>query len=277
MYPAAFSGASICEIVSEESRCCPSGIALQAKPAATSTGTSIRFGTSWRIKRIEFGREGGGGHQDVGRIERAEARIEVIEARVDQLQRDDVDLEDSSHGAVGFAIGSKPVAAEEPVADEERVTGPLERQRARQLVDVEAEALELLAPVRLLPLPLGMVKVAQHRPVVPEHRRVGGEDHVGQTRNRRGKFDRDTEFEVFAIERVPLLLSQRMVDLDRDVHPGIDLVFDAEMVRAAHEHRVSHRPARGSAAVSPSGSGMSSVGEKRVPAWSSIGPATAGR
>ena len=178
---------------------------------------------------------------------------------------------------VGFAIGPESVAAEQPVADEERVTGPLERQRARELVDVEAQALELLAPVRLLPLPLGMVKVAQHRPVVPEHRRVGREDHVGQPRNRPGQLDFDAKLEVLPVERVPLLLGQRMVDLDRDVHPRVDLVFDAEMVRPAHQHRGRHRPARGSTPVSPRGSGMSRVGEKRVPACSSIGPARAGR
>ena len=68
----------------------------------------------------------------------------------------------------------------------------------------------------LLALALGVMEVAQHRAVVPEDRRVGGEDHVGQTRHRSGELDLDAEVDVGAIQRIPLRSRQLVIDLDRD-------------------------------------------------------------
>ena len=41
---------------------------------------------------------------------------------------------------------------------------------------------------------------------------------------------------VDAVDRTPLLDGAFVVDLDRDVHPGIDLVLDAEVLRSAHQN-----------------------------------------
>ena len=56
-------------------------------------------------------------------------------------------------------------------------------------MDLEAEALQLATPVRLLAAPLLVLEVAQHRPVVPEDGGVGGEHHVGQARDRGRELD----------------------------------------------------------------------------------------
>ena len=46
--------------------------------------------------------------------------------------------------------------------------------------------------------------------------------------------------DVGAMQRLPLRLRQRVVDLHRDVHPRVDLVLDAEVIRPAHQHRAGH-------------------------------------
>ena len=58
--------------------------------------------------------------------QRAEAGVEVVEARVDQLQRQDLDAEPLAEPLVAPHVAADAVAGEQRLAAEQGVAGPLE-------------------------------------------------------------------------------------------------------------------------------------------------------
>ena len=159
----------------------------------------------------------------------------MIEARVDEAEGDHLDVEQPRDQGVGAEVGAEAVAAEEPLADEERVAGPLEGDLVGDPVDGDAAALEGVPPEGLLALPLGMAEAAQHRLATAHHRSVRGEHHVGQAGLLVDQLHPLAEEAVCVVERLPLRERHASVDLGLDVHPRIDLVLDPVMVGAAHE------------------------------------------
>ena len=75
------------------------------------------------------------------RRQRAEAGIEVIEPRVDQLHRQDLDAQPFADPLVAAHIAPEPIAGEQRLAAKQRVAGPLEVIALRQVDDLEIPAL----------------------------------------------------------------------------------------------------------------------------------------
>ena len=161
-----------------------------------------------------------------------------------------------------------PVPAEEAVADEQRVAGALEGQRPGQFVHLEAQPLQLTpASARSSPCRSRVVEVAQRPRVRPRPTAAFAVNTMsGEPRHGSRELDLDAEVHVRAVQRVPLRGGQCMVHPHRHVHPRVDLVLDAEVIRPAHQHRAGHARGLGRSAVSPSGSGTISVGAKPDPA-----------
>jgi len=85
-------------------------------------------------------------------------------------------------------------------------------------------------------------RIAEHEP------RIGRENKIGQTGLRRHDIDLNAEPAKYADERLPLGNSRRPITGARSAHPGIDFVFDAVIIRRAHEdtglRHASHSTAR---------------------------------
>ena len=102
-------------------------------------------------------------------------------------------------------------------------------------MQLEPVGLEKRAPEALFALPLRMEKVAQYSLSVPEYCRIRREYHVGKTNLGLDVVQFNSEPKIGPLERQPLLSGQRLTHRHIDMHPGIDLVFDAEVVGPAHE------------------------------------------
>src|SRR5687768_8237055 len=70
--------------------------------------------------------------------QRAKASIDMIESRIDQLDRDDEAAQEIGDGAMRIDVGAKFVTAKENVATEESVAFAFEIQILRQPHDVVA-------------------------------------------------------------------------------------------------------------------------------------------
>ena len=104
----------------------PTTTALQLNETASSMATSIRCGNPVAQHRAAvFVERAGIVQRQVGR-QRAEARIEVIETRVDQLERQDLDAQPLADPLVAAHIAAKAVAGDQRLAAKERVAGPFE-------------------------------------------------------------------------------------------------------------------------------------------------------
>jgi hypothetical protein len=80
-----------------------------------------------------------------------------------------------------------------------------------------------------------MAEPADDEPCPVHETGVGGEDEVGQSGDRRHLLDLGAGRLEVGDHVVPLGVGPVDVDVDLLVHPGIDLVQHAEMVRRAHQ------------------------------------------
>src|SRR5438309_2148645 len=69
---------------------------------------------------------------------------------------------------------------------------------------------------------------------------VGGKHHVWQFRLRRNELDPRVEFRKLGVQTLPLLSSERSVGAASAAHPGINLVFDAVVIRRAKK-QLTHK------------------------------------
>ena len=132
-------------------------------------------------------------------------------------------------------VTAEAVAREQDPTEGQRVAGTLEGDAVGQRVDDEPLLFEPLDVVRHLRLALGMAEAAGHELVAVHDARVGGEHQVGQVRVGLHHLD----VRACGAERVeqglPLVACPLEVDLDVAVHPGVDLVEHAEVLRGTHE------------------------------------------
>ena len=96
--------------------------------------------------------------------------------------------------------------------------------------------------VRLLDLPLRMAESGRNGHFAVDQRRIGREDQVGHAGHRLHAVDRRPGLLQQSPQVLPLGHRRRVIGPLAAVHPRIDLVLDAVMVRRAHQDAGRHRP-----------------------------------
>ncbi len=190
-----------------------------------------------RIPALEHGAavfgEGAGEVDDLLVVQREQGGVEVVEARVDQLECHDLAPEDALHLAMRVDVGTEPGAAEDDVAGEHEVALTFVAVlRASHAEPAGAEP-ALVRP--LLADPLGMPETGEQRDTVDDERAVGREDHVRQAPLGCDRLDEVPGMLVGGAELLPLRHGTIRVRRQLGVHPGIDRVDHGEVCGRAHE------------------------------------------
>ena len=204
--------------------------------AASSSVSAIASGTSAAIARAPLSSSAPGAYSARGRVERAEDDVDVVEARVAQLDRQDRPVDDPREVDVRRHRRARAVTGDERVAERQRVARALLR-------DVLAEAADRRSRAR----------ANQRSACGVSGRRSAWRIRAGtnvspstmprfavKTRSGRSGCGSSTSIcapgrAVRRDERVPLALRALAVDADREVHPRVDRVADVEVRRRAHE------------------------------------------
>ena len=169
------------------------------------------------------------------RVQRAEDDVDVVVARVGELDGRDRTGDDPPEVDVCPGRGPRPVPGDKRLAERQRVAGALLRDVLAQRADREAVLRKPAHGVRGLGTALDVAHARRHERVAVDDPEVGGEDEVGQAGLRREHLDLGTSVAVRRDERVPLALRALAVDRDRGVHPRIDRVRHVEVRGRAHE------------------------------------------
>ena len=160
--------------------------------------------------------------------------VEVVVARVDELEAHDRQAERLARFGVGARVGAEAGAGEEPLAGDEEVAFAFVDERGRLVVAEPGGA----QPVEVRGTLSRALLVAELRAVdlaVRDGRAVRREDHVGVAGQRIDELDVVAQPAVGLDEEAPL--PQRQIGVDRDgrVHPRVDRVPDVEVARLAHQ------------------------------------------
>ena len=140
---------------------------------------------------------------------------------------------------MGCGVGAEAVAGEEHAPEGQGVPGPFVVYVLRELVHGEATGLEPGDVVANLTLALGVPKPAGNELRATDDAGVGGEDDVGQVGSRLEHLDRGPGLFERALEVLPLLSGPIGIHVDLAMHPRVDLVEHAEVLRRAHQVAVS--------------------------------------
>jgi hypothetical protein len=177
--------------------------------------------------------------------ERAQGQIQVVEARVHQLDRARSRAGEPRELGVGLLARPGPPAADEPPAEGKRVARALldravgERRHAVAVVrEPRLEVRALVAPLRVQH-PGGDERVADHEAG------VRGEDHVGEVGPRVDRAHVGPGAAERRDQLVPLRAGARAVHRYREVHPRVDRVRQLEVVGRAHEVAAAPAERRG--------------------------------
>src|SRR6478735_3698657 len=184
---------------------------------------------------IESGREPNGAA--IG--ERTEASIDVIKARIDQLDRNHQTVQDIRDAAMRADIGAKFVAAKKRVTGKERVTFSLKKLIVRQPDNFVAVLFHPLRKKRRFPGPLFVPKITRDEFSADGQPGVGGKDHVGQLRLWRDEMDVASKAKEFLVQSAPLRLDEWSIGATGAAHPWIDFVFDAVVIGRAKQ-KIAH-------------------------------------
>ena len=180
------------------------------------------------------------------RWQRAERRVEVIEARVGERERQaghaKLLLDYIVRGGIRAKAAAHPKQAAPTVPD--AVAGTFERHPIGHLYDLIEEPVRLQGAeagrdYRLLAPAFGMEKTSQDGLAVQHDRGVGGEHEIGKAWLGLDGFDCGVSREQRAVEAGPLPCGRSMQQLaavgpGARIHPGIDAVGDRKILRAAH-------------------------------------------
>jgi hypothetical protein len=161
----------------------------------------------------------------------------VVEAWVDEVKGDDLDVPDFAKEMMAGGGGTRTVAGPEPgtVCREESIAFAFEGETAGDVKDRVASVLEPAAEVLFFALALGIEEAAESNDAVALETCVGGEDHVGRAGLRLDEFDIGDLRHCF-VQVLPLLccaLARGGVDVSS--HPRIDNVVDVVELWRAHE------------------------------------------
>jgi hypothetical protein len=186
----------------------------------------------------------------VAAFEWGEAGVEVVEARVDEVEGGDLDAPNFAERLMAGGDGAGAVANPEAgaVGGEEGVAFAFEGRGAGGVDDGVACFAEPAAEVRLFALALGMEEAADGNGAIALETGVGGEDHVGGAGLRLDELNVGDGADGF-VEALPLLGGTGAGGgVDVASHPGVDDVVDVVELGGTHEE---------------GGGGRSDVGEDR--------------
>ena len=116
----------------------PTTTALQLNETASSAETSTSFWILVFQHRAAVFVKGAGVIDRRLRVERAEAGVEVVEPRIDQLHGQHWHTQPLSDPLVAPHVAPEPIPREEGLAAEQGVASPLEVHRFRQRLDHES-------------------------------------------------------------------------------------------------------------------------------------------
>jgi hypothetical protein len=173
----------------------------------------------------------------IAAFERSEAGVEVVEARVDEVEWGDLDVPRIAEGLVAGDEAAGAIACPEAgtVGAEESVAFAFERGGAGDVEDGVASFVEPGAEVRLFILTLGVEETADDDGAVAFETGVGGEDHVGRTGLGLDEFDFGDAADGF-VEALPLLGGAGLRGgVDVALHPGVDDVVHVVELGGAHQ------------------------------------------
>ena len=179
--------------------------------------------------------EGGRIVDHLAAAERAEARVEMIEPRIGQLQAQHAPAEAFGHQRVGSDFGAEVIAAEQLVSGEERVAGPLEEHVFGKFVDGETVFAKPRTEDRLLAAAHRKTEPRQDHAPIGHQAGIGGEHQVGQTGLRVDEHQLGpTRVGESLAEVGPLRLRKLRLGPVETRHPRVDLVLDGVILRRGH-------------------------------------------
>ena len=121
--------------------------------------------------------------------QRTKAGIDVIKARIDQLDRDDQATQDIGDGPMGVDVGPKLVPAKKYVATEESITFPFEIKIFGQPSNLIAMFFHPMREMRRFACPFFVPEIARDETSPDCETGVCSENHVGKLRTRRDELD----------------------------------------------------------------------------------------
>ncbi len=127
------------------------------------------------------------------------------------------------------------ISCQERVAAEQSVAGALEIRIGLQWPQLKAMLGKPLLRVDLFDLALSVAEMGGHRDVAKDQRSVGGEHQVGHARLRPHKLNIGPCLFQQSPQVLPLGNRQAMIGPPQPVHPGVDLILDAVVVRRTHQ------------------------------------------
>ena len=136
---------------------------------------------------------------------------------------------------MGGSVRAVAITGQQDRAEGQGVPRPFVMEAVGQLVDREAVLGEPAHVVGHLGLAFRMAEATRHELRAVDDAGVGGEDEVGQARVGFEQLDFGAGAAKGCDQPVPLGARTVDVDLDLAVHPGVDLVEHAEVLRRAHE------------------------------------------
>lgn len=179
------------------------------------------------------GRERVGEVRDGALVEDGQRGVQVVVAGIHQLQRDHRAAEVLLSFPVRAGLGPEAGARQDVTPDSQEVAFPLV-----DVLGLAKLADDLAQPGgvgRGLGSPLGVAKPRTERLAVDHQRRVGGEDHVGETGDAVDDVHAMSQPQIGAAQILPLAQCLVAIDRGRRVHPRVDRVGHVEVRRPAHQ------------------------------------------
>ncbi len=162
----------------------PTTTALQLNDTASSTATSIKPRNAITQHRAPiFVERAGIIEGNIGR-ERAKARVEMVEARVDQLERQDLHAQPLADPLVAAHVATKSVARDKRLTAKQRVAGPFKIVSSRELDDLETPALRPGFKIMGFPLPDSVPEPRADEEIAKDQAGICSEYQVGKPRHR---------------------------------------------------------------------------------------------
>lgn len=170
---------------------------------------------------------------DVLLVEDEQCRVQMVEVRIHQRQADHRRPEVLLHLAVGLPGRTEARPGQDPAAGRHQVALALADRLG--VIDLVARRLEPRLVRHGLRTALGRVEEGAEDAAVDHDRRVGGEDHVGQTGNGFHSVHGMAARAVGVDQRLPLVHGAEDVDGFVGAHPRVDRVLHGEMSGFADE------------------------------------------
>src|SRR6266480_6511820 len=172
--------------------------------------------------------------------QRAEASVEMIKALVHQFDRNHEVVQQLGQEQMRLDVRAKPVTAKQNVTAKETVALAFKNELGRQLHYFEPVLGKPTLEMTFFAPPFLVTEAAENESLADHQPCVRGKHQIRQTRLGRQQIDLATERSERVAQRLPLNTRQPWFCIPRPAHPGIDLVFNAVVIRRA-EQQPAHR------------------------------------